>query len=385
MSAGRKRKVRWRLVLGEGSGEALGGLDGEAARQDEALAFLYDRELGPGRNERGRAGGGGEEDRERRGGLEASRLTVPEWIDRVHTLFPKRTIERLERDALERYGLDELVTRPELLARARPSPSLLKAVLRTRHLMNREVLAQARTLVTRVIEALMEKLAREVRSPFLGARSRRRTRWASARNFDPKATIEANLEHFDPESGRLFIHEPIFRSRTRRRADRWRVVVLVDSSGSMLDSTIHAAVTAAVFAGLRALETRLVMFDTSVVDLSDRVDDPVEALMSVQLGGGTDIGHALEYAASLVDEPRRTILVLISDLYEGGPIARLYRRCQRLLDAGVTLLCLAALDERAEPCFDRGVGQRLADMGAHVGAMTPGELAEWVAEKVGSG
>ena len=377
MSA-RRQKVRWRLVLGEGSGEALGGLEGEALARDQALGFLYDREYGLGRNARG-AGG------PRRGGLEDSQLTIPEWINQVHTLFPKRTIERLERDALERYGLEELVTQPELLARAQPSMSLLKAVLRTRHLMNPAVLAQARHLVSQIVEQLLERLARPVESPFLGARARERTRHKAARNFDPKATLEANLAHYDPTQRRLFIHEPIFRSRTRRKAEQWRVVVLVDASGSMLESTIHAAITAAIFAGLRALETRLVMFDTQVVDLSDRVQDPVETLLSVQLGGGTDIGHALDYAASLVDEPRRTILVLISDLYEGGPIEVFYARAKRLIESGVTFLCLAALDERAEPSFDRAVGQRLADLGAHVGAMTPGELALWVAEKVGRG
>lgn len=377
MSA-RRRKVRWRLVLGEGSGEALGGLEGEDRARDHALGFLYDREYDADRNARGRGG-------ERQGGLEDSQLAIPEWINAVHTLFPRRTIERLEQDALERYQLEELVTRPELLSRAQPSMSLLKAVLRTRHLMNPAVLAQARHLVQQVIEQLLEKLAREVSSPFLGARSRQRTRHKLARNFDARATIAKNLAHFDPATRRLVIHQPIFRSRTRRKVDRWRVIVLVDASGSMLDSTIHAAVTAAIFAGLTALETRLVMFDTQVVDLSDRVQDPVETLLSVQLGGGTDIGHALDYAGGLVDEPRRTILVLISDLFEGGPIEVLYTRCRRLIESGVTLLCLAALDERAEPSFDRAVGQRLADMGAHVAAMTPGELAEWVAEKVGSG
>ncbi len=381
MSA-RRRKVRWRLVLGEGSGEALGGLEGEDRARDDALGFLYDREYDAGRNARGR---GGERVGERKGGLEDSQLTIPEWINAVHTLFPRRTIERLEQDALERYQLEELVTRPELLSRAQPSMSLLKAVLRTRHLMNPAVLAQARHLVRQVVEQLLEKLAREVSSPFLGARSRQRTRHKLARNFDARATVAKNLAHFDPVTRRLVIHEPIFRSRTRRKVDRWRVIVLVDASGSMLDSTIHAAITAAIFAGLTALETRLVMFDTQVVDLSDRVQDPVETLLSVQLGGGTDIGHALDYASGLVDEPRRTILVLISDLFEGGPIEVLYTRCRRLIESGVTLLCLAALDERAEPSFDRAVGQRLANMGAHVAAMTPGELAEWVAEKVGSG
>ena len=150
----------------------------------------------------------------------------------------------------------------------------------------------------------------------------------------------------------------------------------------MLGSTIHAAVTAAIFFGIQSLHTHLVLFDTEVVDVTADCTDPVELLMKVQLGGGTDIGQALSYARQLVTAPRRTIVVLISDFYEGGPIARLYGEAHALLDSGVQLLGLAALDENARPEYDREVARRLVNMGAHVGAMTPGELAQWVAEKV---
>ncbi|HTU92337.1 MAG TPA: VWA domain-containing protein, partial [Gemmataceae bacterium] len=308
---------------------------------------------------------------------------VPEWINAVHTLFPRRTIERIEKDALERYQIQELVTNPDLLARAQPSQTLLKAILHTKHLMNQEVLAMARTLARKVIEQLLEKLARPVRSVFLGAADRRRrSHMKVAKNFDARTTLRRNLANYDPKSKRLFIRTPYFYSRVRRQTDRWQVIVVVDESGSMVDSVIHAAVTAAIFIGIKSLRTHLILFDTNVVDVTEHCSDPVEAIMKVQLGGGTDIGGALAYASQLVDNPRRTIVVLITDFYEGAPIERLFSVTKHLIESGVTLLGLAALDERAEPNYDRGTAERMVALGAHVGAMTPGELAEWVALKV---
>jgi Mg-chelatase subunit ChlD len=374
----RTRRVRWRLVLGAGAEECLGAsLAGDEAwgRRDQALAYLYDREYGTSRNVRRGARGPGS--------LDPSQLTVPEWINQVHQLFPRRTIERIEKDALERYQLDEMVTNPELLKRAQPSMTLLKAVLHTKHLMNRKVLAMARDLVRKVVEQLMEKLARKVRSPFLGSVDRRRrSALKIAKNFDAWTTIQRNLKHYDPDERRLYIQTPFFFSRVRRHADRWQIIILVDQSGSMADSVIHSAVTAAIFFGIRALRSHLVLFDTKVVDVTEHCDDPVETLMKVQLGGGTDIGHALSYAAGLVDNPRRTILVLITDFGEGGPLGRLLSVTKQIVESGVTFLGLAALDERAEPAYDKTVADRMAALGTHIAAMTPGELAEWVAEKI---
>jgi Mg-chelatase subunit ChlD len=372
----REGLVRWRLVLGHDAEQGLGcGLEGEDARRDGTLGYLYNREYGAGRNVRpGQRGPGS---------LDPSALTVPEWINAVHELFPKRTIERIEKDALERYKLDEMVTNPDLLSRAQPSQTLLKAVLHTKHLMNQEVLALARNLVRKVIEQLMERLARRVQSPFLGAVDRRRRSMMKvAKNFDPRSTVRRNLAHYDPEARKLFIRTPYFFSRVRRHVDRWQVIVVVDESGSMVDSVIHSAVTAAIFFGIRTLRTHLILFDTSVVDVSADCADPVETIMKVQLGGGTDIGGALAYAAGLVENPRRTIVVLVTDFYEGAPLERLYAVTKSLIESGVTLLGLAALDEQAEPSYDRNIAAHMAALGAHVGAMTPGELAEWVAAKV---
>jgi Mg-chelatase subunit ChlD len=367
--------ARWRLILGSSADSAFGGsvrLSADALAADAALSWLYDRD--PDLAER--------EIRDRRGDLGPSQLTVPAWLDEVHRLFPKETIERLEQDAVERYDIHEVVTNPEVLARAEPNETLLKAVLRTKHLMSAEVLAMARELVARVVRELMEKLAREVRSSFSGTKGRRRSRIKVAKNFDAKGTIRENLATFDAERRRLVIKRPLFFSRTRRHCERWQIILLVDESGSMLGSVIHAAVTAACLWGLPSVRTHLCIFDTEVVDLTETVTDPVEVLMRVQLGGGTDIGKAVAYAAGLIEAPRRTIVVLITDFFEGASAEWLVRRVKALCDQGTAVLGLAALDEQANPDYDRDLARRLVAVGAHVGAMTPGQLALWIAEKV---
>ena len=220
-------------------------------------------------------------------------------------------------------------------------------------------------------------------SVFLGAIDRRRrSTLRVAKNFDAATTIRRNLQHYDPASAKLFIRTPFFYSRIRRHSEKWQVIILVDESGSMADSVIHSAVTAAIFFGIKTLRTHLVLFDTSIVDVSADCADPVETIMKVQLGGGTDIGQAVRYAEGLIENPRRAIVVLVSDFCEGAPEHLLFAASRRLVEQGTLLLGLAALDSDAKPNYDHGTASRLAALGAHVGAMTPGELAEWVAEKV---
>lgn len=363
--------TRWRLLLGEAGQPALGGLSGEALAADTALAWLYGRDADAiARGERG-------------AGLEPSQLSTPDWINTIHELFPKEVIERLESDAVELYGIDEVVTNLEVLERIEPSESLLRAVLHTKHLMNPDVLAAARRLVAEVVRQIMEKLSTEVRQAFSGARDRRRRSMLKvARNFDFKRTVQGNLHRWDPQRGKLFLETPIFMSRVRRHMERWDICLLIDQSGSMVDSVIHSAVMAACLWNLPGMRTRLVAFDTQVVDLSSDVSDPVELLMKVQLGGGTDIAKAVGYAQSLVENPQRTVVVLVSDFYEGGDSRELVRRTRTLVQAGVTVLGLAALDSSANPAYDKEMAARLVREGAHVGAMTPGQLAAWLAEKV---
>ncbi|WP_177154916.1 VWA domain-containing protein [Glycomyces harbinensis] len=372
---------RWRLILGPAAEGATGGLGEENAGRDAALDWLYGRDddLGKRGVRRGGARSG-----ERGAGDEPSILTTVDWLDGIHRLFPKETIERLERDAVERYEIHDVLTDPEVLARIEPNPALLKAVLRTKHLMNPQVLEAARRIIEEVVRQLVEKLSVQVRTVFTGSRNRRPSQHRRARDFDLKRTLRANLKHYRPEDQRVAIERPHFHSRTSKRLEQWQMVLVVDQSGSMAGSVIHSAVTAACLYALPGLKTHLVAFDTAVVDLTSEVDDPVELLMKVQLGGGTDISSAVEYAAGLIENPRRSIVALITDFYEGGNPSRLVHTTKQLCQQGTQFLGLAALDEDANPNYDRELAGRMADVGAHIGAMTPSNLVEFVAERLGT-
>lgn len=366
---------RWRLILGSAGERCLAGgaLSEEAQARDAALEWLYGRDEDLA--QRGVRRGG-----TRQGGLGPSQLTTVDWLDTVHRLFPKETIERLERDAVERYQIHEVVTDPAVLERIEPNLTLLRAVLRTKHLMSPHVLELARRIVETVVQDLTKRLSTEIRSAFVGTRLRQPSRFRQARTFDVRTTIRRNLAHYHPERRRLYIRTPYFFSRSRRHLQGWQVILLVDQSGSMVSSVIHAAVTAACLWSLPGIKPHLVAFDTEVVDLTADVTDPVELLLKVQLGGGTDIARAVAYGAELIENPRRSILVLITDFYEGGIPGFLVRSVAHLVEQGTRVVGLAALDEEANPDYNRELAQELADVGAHIGAMTPGELAGFLAE-----
>lgn len=367
-------EVRWRLILGGAAQGALGQkLDADQQDCDAALSWLYGRD--PELKERGV--------RARQGGSEESTLQVVDWIEKIHRLFPSETVERLERDAVERYQIEEVVTNAEVLRKVKPNLTLVQAIMRTRALMNQEVLQLARELVRRVVEELINELAREVDRAFSGARRvRGSTRFRHNRQLDAPTTIRANLRHFDPEKRRLVVEKPFFFRRGRRHRTPWQFILLVDQSGSMLESVIHSAVTASCLWSLPSLKTQLVVFSNQVVDLSDEIDDPVETLMRVQLGGGTDIARAVHYAAELVENPRRAVVAIVTDFYEGGDSNQLIRKVAELVSQGTLVLGLASLNPDSVPVYDRSLAQKLVDVGAEVAALTPGKLALWLAEKM---
>jgi Mg-chelatase subunit ChlD len=371
---------RWRLVLGKYSEQRLPPPTGSAARVERVLDFLYGREY----QARGIRLQGGERQSQDKteGTLDPSQLVVPEWLDQVRELFPRETVEIIEKHALDCYGLTELVTDPETLGRLEPSVDLLKMVLSFRGRMQGRVLNEARRLIRKVVEDLRRRLENQVRNALFGRLNRfQHSPLKVAQNLDWRNTIRRNLKHFDPERRLLSLREVLFFARVERRIP-WTIILCIDQSGSMATSVIYSAVMAGILAGLPLVKAKLVVFDTSVVDLSDRVDDPVEVLMSVQLGGGTDIGQALTYCEQLIENPHRTVLVLVSDFCEGASPVRLLSGCKRLREAGVKLLGLASLDVQATPAYDRQMAERLAALGMEIAALTPEQLAQWLAKKI---
>ena len=364
---------RWRLVLGRFAKERIPQpLDATQQRMEAALDYLYSREYrGRGLREEG--------DGSPVGGDELSQFTIPTWLSEVRELFPQETVEIIEKHALDRYDMTELVTDPETLAKLEPNLDLLKTLLSFRGHLKGAVLDQARRIIRHVVEEIRQRWESEVRQALSGRLNRfRHSPLKVAQNFDWRATLRLNLKHYDPVRKAIVLHEAKFFSRNSRHLP-WDVILCVDQSGSMADSVIHSAVMAGIFAGLPSLRVKLVVFDTDIIDLTEHAADPVEVLMSVQLGGGTDIAGALGYCEKLIEQPRRTVLVLVSDFIEGGSVPALLATVKRLKEAGVTLLGLAALDASAVPVHDPQMAQRLVEVGMEVAALTPNRLAAWLA------
>lgn len=371
---------RWRMVLGRYAQSAL-PRHPEDAGLDGTLGYLYDREY----TERGhRLSDSGAANRDgvgRGGGLDASALRAVDWLDGARRLFPASTIERLERDALTRYGLSDLLADPDAVDSIRTSPELGAALLRIKGTISPALADGLRMLIARIVTDILQRLRRPMTTALTGARQRhRRSPHASARNFDWRRTIAANLGHADPRTGRLLVEEVRFMSRQRRHNVAWDIIIVVDQSASMASSLLHSAVMASILAALPGMSVRLILFDTSVVDVSHLVHDPVEILMTSQLGGGTDIANAVGYAAAQVTQPTRTVLALVSDFEEGGSVSSLVTRVRGLADSGVTMLGLASLTDDGAPCFDRTVADKLAAVGMRIAAMTPDRFADWLAE-----
>ncbi len=361
---------RWRLILGRFSESNLSFSEDQAlnyADMDDVLDFLYSREYG---EERGI----------RKGSLDPSMLTVPEWITKVRELFPKATVEILEKHALEKYNMSELLTDKEVLEKMEPNIDLLKSILQMKHLMKGEVLEAARRIVRQVADDIKKRLEQDIRATIMGRIDRSSTsRLKSSRNIDFKRTIRKNLSNFDLENNRLLVKNVYFNRRIKRY-NPWRVVIAIDESGSMLSSVIHSAVMAGIFAQLPMLKTNLLIFDTEIVDLTGYIDDPVETLMSVQLGGGTNIAKALQYCSGLLENPHRTMVIMVTDLCEGGPGENMFRQAKNIIEAGAKLIVLTALDMQAVPVYDKATAEKMVSLGANVAALTPEGLAKWIAE-----
>jgi Mg-chelatase subunit ChlD len=372
MSTSSQTLERWRLVLGRFAQPQLpANLSSQQQRMEAALDYLYSREY------RGR--GLREENGDTSGGSGGSQFTIPRWLSEVRTLFPRETVEIIEKHALDRYDLKELITDAETLSKLEPNLDLLKTLLSFRGHLKGAVLDEARRIIRHVVEEIRRRWESEVRQALAGKLNRfRHSPLKVAQNFDWRTTLRRNLKHYDPQRRSVVLHEQKFFSRNTRHLP-WNVILCVDQSGSMADSVIHSAVMAGIFAGLPSLRVKLVVFDTAVVDLSEHVADPVEVLMSVQLGGGTDIAGALGYCEKLVEQPRRTVFILVSDFMEGGSASHLLATVKRLRESGVLMLGLAALNSDALPVYDPQMAQRLTDVGMEIAALTPKQLAGWLA------
>ncbi|GAB4086174.1 VWA domain-containing protein [Myceligenerans cantabricum] len=360
-----ERLRRWRLVLGGGQGDGTGcRLSGRDAAMDGALAALYQA------GEDGAQGAGGEAG-ERSAGLGSSAPKVARWLDDVREYFPSTVVQVMQADAIERLDLHRLLLEPEMLEAVQPDVHLVGTLLSLKNALPEKARATARAVVQKVVAELEAKLAQRTRSAVKGAidRSARISR-PRHHEIDWNRTIRANLKHYQEEYRTVVPERLIGYGRAQRGVQR-DVVLCIDQSGSMAASVVYAGVFGAVLASMGTLRTSLVVFDTSVVDLTDQLDDPVEVLFGTQLGGGTDINRALAYSEGLVTRPADSIVVLISDLYEGGVREEMLQRVARMTAAGVQVVVLLALSDEGAPSYDRTNAAALAELGVPAFACTP--------------
>ncbi|MGM9484075.1 VWA domain-containing protein [Roseateles sp. NT4] len=355
-----ERLRRWRLVLGGEAEAALGDLSGPAQEMDQALAALYEA-----------PGPGGAKSRDRVGGRGGSSPSVARWLGDIRKYFPSSVVQVMQRDALERLNLRDMLLQPEMLNAVQPDVHLVAQLISLSRVIPANTKETARLVVRRVVEQLLRKLEEPMRSAITGALDRsQRNRRPRHAEIDWHRTIRANLRHWQPEHRTVVPQQLIGYGRKARRPQR-EVVLCIDQSGSMANSVVYSSIFGAVMASLPAVSTKLVVFDTAVVDMTEQLDDPVELLFGVQLGGGTDINGAVGYCQSIIREPRNTILVLISDLYEGGVEAGLLSRAAALVESGVQFVTLLALSDEGAPAYDRGLATKLAALGVPSFACTP--------------
>ncbi len=362
------RAQRWRLVLG---GEAANGgeaLTGVSLGLDQALAALYEPDGANGLNRRGGRGG--------------SAPNVARWLGDIRRYFPSSVVQVMQRDALERLNLRQMLLEKEMLETIAPDVHMVANLVSLSGVIPSETKETARIVVRKVVDELMKRLEEPMRSAITGALDRsRRNRRPRHAEIDWNRTIRANLRHWQASHRTIIPQELIGYGRKARRPQR-EVVLCIDQSGSMAASVVYSSIFGAVMASLPAVSTKLVVFDTEVVDMSEKLDDPVDLLFGVQLGGGTDIHRAVSYSQQIIREPRNAILVLISDLYEGGVEEKLLARAQELVASGVQFITLLALSDEGRPAYDQALATKLAALGVPSFACTPDAFPELMAAAI---
>lgn len=357
---------RWRLALGDD--EDTSSLSERDIRIDRALSALYGSGSGS-----GTAGG-------KKGGLGASAPRVARWLDDIREFFPSPVVQVIQKDAFERLGLKRMLQEPEFLASFEADVHLVADLMSLGKTIPEKTKATARMVIQKVVDELMAKLAQKTTQAIRGAINKQlRTRRPRHGDIDWPRTIRANLQHYQSEHETIVPERLIGYARKTRRADLEDIILCVDQSGSMATSVVYSSIFAAVMASIPAVSTRFVVFDTSIVDLTEKLADPVDVLFGVQLGGGTDINRALAYVQELVVRPAQTHLVLITDLFEGGNANEMLTRAKELVEAGINVIVLLALSDDGKPGFDHASAEFFAGLGCAVFACTPDQFPEMMA------
>jgi uncharacterized protein with von Willebrand factor type A (vWA) domain len=369
LSAEAERERRWRLAVGADD-EQASMLSAEDRRVAAALNALY----GDGEDK-------SRDSRKRRGGLGRSAPKVAQWMGDIRSFFPDQVVQIVQKDAFERLDLKQMLMEPEFLKAIEADVNLVADLISLRNVMPSKTKDLARTVIAEIVAKLIERLERKTAEAIRGALDKsRRTNRPRPRDIDWRRTIQTNLRHYQPAHKTIVPEKLVgFMRKQRRLVDLDEVVLCVDQSGSMASSVIYASIFAAVMASLPVVKTRLVCFDTAIVDLTDDLADPVDVLFGVQLGGGTDINQAVAYCAERIERPAKSHLVLITDLYEGGNAREMLQRLAALVRAGVNAIVLLALTDQGRPAYDPTNAGAVAQLGVPVFSCTPDLFPELMA------
>lgn len=351
---------RWRLILGQESQDRFGrmggaGLGPEQDLMDQALAAIYNNTEAGGFGN----GGGG-----RGGGSGPSNPRISRWLGDVRSLFDKDLVTIIQGDAMTRCGLKQLIFEPEFLENLEPDVSLASTILMLKDQIPKRSKENVRLFIQKIVEEINKLLEQDIRRAVTAAINRRKhSPIPSAAALDYKTTISRNLKHYNQELHTIVPEHFYFFDRTSTTAaNKWTVILDVDQSGSMGESVIYSSIISCILASMSSLSTRIVAFDTNIVDLTEKSDDPVDLLFGFQLGGGTDIDKSVAYCQQFIENPKKTLFFLISDLEEGGNRAALLRRLEEIKGSGVTLVCLLALADGGRPYYDANMAQKIAGM-----------------------
>lgn len=357
---------RWRLILGaaadEGSSQPSGqpqpALSPQDAGLDQALSELYGDS--------------------QQGGTEKAKPDLARWLDDVRRYFPESVAEVLRQDARQRRDWQKLLLQPEFLSQVEPDIHLVHQLLALKQTMPTRTRETARQVVQQVVDELTQRLENKLRQAIVGSldRATRRLR-PRHKEINWSRTIYRNLKHYQP-SLQTIIPETLVGYGHKRQALH-DVILCLDQSGSMLSSVVYASIFGAVMASIPALSTALIAFSTAVVDLTDQLDDPVGLLFGLQLRGGTDINRALAYARQKVTRPQQTTLILISDLFEGGDKEGMLGHAAALVQSGVHVIVLLALNDSGIPRYDHHLATELAHLGIPTFACTPDQFPDLMA------
>ncbi|HTV43402.1 MAG TPA: VWA domain-containing protein [Candidatus Sulfotelmatobacter sp.] len=368
---------RWRLILGRHAQDSLAQMGGgglelspDQIGMDEALAAIYDESSGEADGQRGR---------QRSAGLGPSAPNLAKWLGDIRNYFKEDVVTVIQNDAIERKGLTQLLFEPELLKNVDPNPQLVGTLMSLKGRIPERTKETARMVVRAVVEKIKRLLEQRIRQAVLGALNRKEhSPLPNSANIDWKWTIGRNLKNYQPALGTIVPERVYFYSRAQR-SNNWTVIVCMDQSGSMAESVVYGSVTGSIFASLPALDTRVVAFDTNIVDLTEQCgNDPVDMIFGVQLGGGTDINKAMAYCEQFITDPGQTIFFLISDLIEGGNQSQLIRRMHEMAASGVRVITLLALSDSGIPMFDEQVAKKLSAGGVPCFGCTPNKLPELI-------